>query len=605
MPGLCGLLTTMPRADAEATLASMVGALTHEAFYTTGMYVDEQSGLYVGWAERQARGRDRMPLRSGSGEVALVLSGEMIPETDAASLADQAEADRRFPAALNGRFHGVRIDRRAGTVTLFNDRYGMHRLYYHDGGDAFYFSAEAKAILAVRPQLRLVDPRGLAELISCGCVLENRTLFPGVHVLPGGAAWTFRRAVIESAAQYFTPREWEEQPALDAGAYYEELRGAFTRVLPGYFESRERVGMSLTGGLDTRMVMAWQRCAPGSLPCYTFGGTFRECADVRVARRVAAICGQPHETIAVGAEFLRRFSTYAERTIDLTDGCADVSRSPDLYVNQLARDIAPVRMTGNYGGEVLRRVVAFKHVEPRAGVFQPALAEHVQRARETYRALLTCHPVSFAVFRQAPWHHYGLLALEQTQVAMRSPFLDNEIVRTAFRAPAPAQGGHDVCLRLIEEGHSTLRHVATDRGPIDGGPWSAARRAAIEFMRLSEYAYDYGMPRWLVPIDRRLSILRPERLFLGRQKFFHFRLWYRGTLAGYVREMLLDPRSLSRPYVHRPQVERTVRDHVTGRANHTLEIHKLLTLELVHRLFVDHQPARRALPAVRCTVTAA
>src|SRR6185312_4405791 len=107
-------------------------------------------------------------------------------------------------------------------------------------------------------------------------------------------------------------------------------------------------------------------------------------------------CGQPHETIAVGAEFLRRFSTYAERTIDLTDGCADVSRSPDLYVNQLARDIAPVRMTGIYGGEVLRRVVAFKHLEPRAGVFQAALAEHVQRARATYRALLTCHPVSFA-----------------------------------------------------------------------------------------------------------------------------------------------------------------------------------------------------------------
>ena len=58
--------------------------------------------------------------------------------------------------------------------------------------------------------------------------------------------------------------------------------------------------------------------------------------------------------------FSRKFPRYAERTVYLTDGCVEVSHSPDLYVNELAREIAPVRMTGNYGGEVLRRVRAFK-----------------------------------------------------------------------------------------------------------------------------------------------------------------------------------------------------------------------------------------------------
>ena len=57
-------------------------------------------------------------------------------------------------------------------------------------------------------------------------------------------------------------------------------------------------------------------------------------------------------------------------------------------------------------------------------------------------------------------------------------------------------------------------------------------------------------------------------------------------------QMLLDPKALSRPYVERKRVEALVTDHVTGRANHTLEIHKLLTLEHVHRLFVDAQPTR-------------
>ena len=67
------------------------------------------------------------------------------------------------------------------TATLFNDRYGMHRIYYHQAQDAFYFAAEAKAILAVRPELRSVDPDGLGEFVSCGCTLKNRTVFKDIQ----------------------------------------------------------------------------------------------------------------------------------------------------------------------------------------------------------------------------------------------------------------------------------------------------------------------------------------------------------------------------------------------------------------------------------------
>src|SRR5580658_135424 len=120
-----------------------------------------------------------------------------------------------FPANLNGRFQGLLTDRTRGTTTLFVDRYGMQRVYYHESRGAFYFAAEAKAILAVRPELRRADSRGLGEYLSCGCVLENRTLFEGVHVLPPGAAWVFRQGTIERKATYFQPREWEEQSELN------------------------------------------------------------------------------------------------------------------------------------------------------------------------------------------------------------------------------------------------------------------------------------------------------------------------------------------------------------------------------------------------------
>jgi asparagine synthase (glutamine-hydrolysing) len=292
--------------------------------------------------------------------------------------------------------------------------------------------------------------------------------------------------------------------------------------------------------------------------------------------------------IPVGEDFLSRFSHYAERTVYLTDGCLDLTHSPDLYLNERARQIAPVRMTGNYGSEVLRRAVAFRPAEPPPGLFDPGLVHHVHAAKDTYAGLLQGHPVSFAVFRQAPWHHYGLLALEQTQLSLRSPYLDNDIVRTVFRAPESALA-NDVCLRLIADGDPAMRRIQTDRG-LNGsrGHLSAAvYRSFLEFLFKAEYAYDSGMPQWVARVDHLLSPLRLERLFLGWHKFHHFRVWYRDRLSEYVREMLLDPRTLSRPYIEPRALEGVVEGHLLGHRNYTTEIHKVLTLELFHRLFID------------------
>jgi asparagine synthase (glutamine-hydrolysing) len=100
-----------------------------------------------------------------------------------------------------------------------------------------------------------------------------------------------------------------------------------------------------------------------------------------------------------------------------------------------------------------------------------------------------------------------------------------------------------------------------------------------------------GMPQGVARIDHAFPALHLERLFLGRHKIFHFRVWYRDALAGYVRDMLLDPRSLGRPYIERKRLEEMVRGHLKGDRNYTNEIHKALTLELIHRLFIDNSEA--------------
>ncbi len=597
----------------------MIEALGHENFYVAGMRIEESLGVYIGWVERQGSFCDGMPLRSERGDAVLVFSGEEFPEpgtiqrlkerghdVDAAGpnyLVHSYEEDPSFPAGLNGRFHGLLIDRNRMTTVLFNDRYGMHRIYYHESKDAFYFAAEGKAILAVCPELRRMDSRGLGEFVACGSVLEDRTIFGGVHLLPPASAWVFRNGSLEQKNSYFHPREWDEQEVLDPDSCYKELRKVFTRNLPRYFNGQQRVAMSLTGGLDTRMIMAWQKAPAGSLPCYTFGGMLRDCQDVTLARQVAQMCEQPYHVITAGEEFLSQFAHYAERAVYLTDGCVDVSRAPDLYLNERAREIAPVRMTGNYGGEVLRGVLAFKPEEPIRGLFASEFLSHITQARENYVGLLGSHPVSFAVFKQGPWHHYGVLALEQTQLSMRSPYLDNDFVRTVFRSPKLALASSKASLRLIADGNRALLGIPTDRGLAGNkGRFSeAVSHGLLEFLFKAEYAYDMGMPQWVARTDHLLSPLRLERLFLGRHKIFHFRIWYRDALAGYIREMLLDPRSLSRPYIDRKGLETVVQRHLKGDRNYTTELHKLLTLELLHRLFVDSKQ-HLAPSDTRCAV---
>jgi asparagine synthase (glutamine-hydrolysing) len=615
MPGIVGLVTARPRAEAELELKRMVKTLHHESFYRTGTWISEELGIYVGWAALEDSFCEQMPVSNETSDVVMVFSGEEFPDPAAVDqlrkkghvigdgyashLVHVYEQDSEFPANLNGRFQGIVVDRQRGTATLFNDRYGMNRIYYHEGPATFYFAAEAKAILAVRPELRSIVPQSLGELVSVGCVLENRTLFRGIQVLPAGSAWGLSKGNAPNKRSYFEAKQWEELPTADPETYYQELKGVFEKTLPRYFSAARRVGMSLTGGLDTRMIMAWHKGAPGSMPCFSFGGPYRDCQDVLVGRAVARQCGQEHSVIPVGEDFLSRFQQYAERTVYLTDGCADMSRTADLYATQQARRIATVRMTGNYGGEVMRRVRAFKPVAPAPGLFKQELLDQIKLAEQTYSGVIGGHPLSFAVFRQAPWHHYGLYALEQTQLFSRSPYLDNEFVRTVFRAPASSCESNDVCLRLIGDGDPALRRMRTDRGLAGGGNAliAAMRRNLLEFTFKAEYAYDYGMPQWVAKADHMLSAFHLEKMFLGRHKFYHYRVWYRDPLAGYLRDVLLDPRAMARPYVTPKVMETVVKGHLKGNRNYTTAIHKLLTLELIHRQLIESAPTERSVGA--------
>ena len=577
MPGICGIIAKSPGAAhaAAADRDRMLACLRYEDSYLTGTFADDALGVWLGWAGHAGTFPEHSPRWNDARDCAVLLHGETYP----ADAGDHAAAG--YLEKLNGWFSGLLLDRRDGSVTLFNDRYGLSRVYYHDTPDAFYFSSEAKSLLKILPALRRLDPRSVGEFFSCGCALENRTLYDGIRLLPGAAAWRFKPGHGFRDGRYFQSGTWESLPTLPTEQYYRQLLDTFRRVLPRYLDGP--VGVSLTGGVDSRMIMSWLPRERGALPCYSFNGPIRECADVAIARKVAQACGCPHEIIPVGADFLAQFGALAEKCVFVSDGAMDVTGAVEVYVNRKARDLAPIRLTGNYGGEILRYLVAFGPRPLTPLPFDAGLERAMQQARDTFAEQRRGHRLSFIAFKQVPWHHYARLSVEQSQLRLRSPYLDNDLVACAYQVPPEAATTNDLSLRVIADGNPALRGIPTDRGlRLDSRSLAARlRHQLIELTIKAEYAYDYGMPQWFTRVDRALTPLRLERLFLGRQKFYHFRLWYRRELASYLRDTLLDSRALGRSHVDRRGLERIVNNHVAGRGNHTTELHRLLTMELI------------------------
>ena len=605
MPGIVGIIGKGFAEQNAAALQKMVACMRHEPFYRVGTHSHADLGLYLGWIHHEGSFDDCLPIWNETKDICLLFTGEdhtdqaeidslrskghtFAPENAGYLVHLYEERGLDFLQHLNGRFAGFLIDQRNRKMVLFNDRYGLARLYYHENPHGFYFASEAKALLNILPTLRALDLTALADYFSCGCTLQNRTLFKGVELIPGGSAWIFPAAEKIRKESYFDQETWASLPALSCTAYYEKLKETWIHILPRYLRKNESAALSLTGGKDSRMIMAWLQPPPGALPCYTFGSLYREPEDVKLARRVADICQQPHHTIRVGEAFLSQFPTLAERTVYLTDGVMDVSGSADLYVNQIARQIAKVRLTGNYGQEILRGAISFKPMNLDKGIFDPAFAPAIENSVKIYFSELVAPAISFVAFKQVPWHHFSRLALELSQITMRSPYLDNDLVKLSHQLPQELSDSIEPQLWLIAQGHPGIGTIGTDRGSrYHSVPLlTKLNHSFKEFTFKAEYAYDYGMPPWLARFDQAFRKFHLEKAFLGRHKFYHFRVWYRDELSEYVKSILLDPLTLSRPYLNRDYVEKSVNRHIQGVGNHTLEIHRLLSSELIQRQLI-------------------
>lgn len=619
MPGIAGIFQKGEGGAGQREIDRMVAPMAHESYYASGTYSSEDLRGRAGFVTIKGSFSDCLPIRNEDGSVVLFFTGECFSDPgtisgltsrghrfapgNASYLAHlYEEQGERFFGRLNGWFSGLLIDARNGKSYLFNDRCGVRRIYYYETPEGLYFSSEAKSILALFPETREIDTQGLGEYLTFDSVLSNRTLFRGIRIMPAASVWTFDGRKVEKHI-YCDAGDLENQPKRPEAGYLEELETTLLRVLPRYLADEGKC-MALTGGVDTRLIMACADAPPGEFPCLTHGGMYREMLDVKIARKVAKACGQKHFVIPVDESYLDNFPELAEKTIFMTDGLANVFQAHHLFLNRIIRDIAATKITGKYGSQVIKRISAFHRptgYDAQKDLISPELGESLASAKRTFGEHEKGNPLSQMLFKEVPWWWGGITSIESSQLAVRSPYVDNDFIDLLYRSPFESIDAVQFQLGIVKRKRPDLYAIMTDAGFGGAGGRTARgiRRCYYRTLRLIEKAYGrdklpHSLHDPLAVVDYHfLSPLKLNKLFLGVGDYRHYRIWTRDELSGYVKAVLLDERTLSRPIWNRRYLERAVGDHMAGRKTRLTEIRKALSIELIYRTLIENPSMSR------------
>lgn len=280
MIGLFGVFRAEPGAPAD--LAPLARRLP-------GRYaVDAPAGQGAALG-RAAHALDRASSRAGDSEFDCVVCGELF---DAApfrehsrrgdlaeiivALARAGQLDRLVDA--NAQFSAALYDRRRHVLTLVTDRLCTHALHVWRRDAELVFATQLYVLIGDGRVSRAADPAALAQLFTMQRTFGRTTPFRDVVALPAAALVSFDGKAIEERHYWrmcWRPSGMSQRDTAAA------LAGALRRAVAR--QSNGRIGMLLSGGLDSRTLLA---AAPAPMPCWTTASY--DNPELAIARETAA-----------------------------------------------------------------------------------------------------------------------------------------------------------------------------------------------------------------------------------------------------------------------------------------------------------------------------
>jgi asparagine synthase (glutamine-hydrolysing) len=323
MCGIAGYLGHPAGTDgARALLARMASALAHRGPDGSGVHVGRGAGLAHTRLAIIDREGGEQPMPDATGDTWLAFNGEIFNFIELrAALEARGHVFRtrsdtevvlhlyarhgdRFVEHLNGQFAIALWDARRRRLMLARDRLGIRPLYHTRAGGCLWFASEPAALFAARPELRRLDPMGIAQAFTLWAPLDPDTVWQGIASLPPGHLLT-----VEADGRQALTRYWDWSfpdagaapawPSIEAAA--EELRARLADAVRLQLRADVPVGAYLSGGLDSSAIAALVRASEGA-QLRTFSLAFDEAEfDERPHQQaMARHLGTAHTTLAIG-----------------------------------------------------------------------------------------------------------------------------------------------------------------------------------------------------------------------------------------------------------------------------------------------------------------
>jgi asparagine synthase (glutamine-hydrolysing) len=507
-----------------------------------------------------------------------------------------------FLERLNGAFVLLICDLKQKKAILANDRFGLIRAYYAIHDDALLFAPEAKAILQETTFKKELNPEALVSYFAFGEFWADRTLFKGIHILPPASVLTYGKGDL-SVSQYWQFR-YQPDRSLSEKEMAEQVAEAFRTAVARRVKEPLRYGVSLSGGLDCRSVLAAMEPEKRrEMATYSYGPPY--CDQIAIAKRVADKCGTRHRFMELTPEMI---VDNAEHLVWLSDGRNHIEGSFLHPVHRQARNEVDVVFDGfvldrTLGGshltreltqpgskeELLATVLKSKRLFGDDGLMKLLRPEFHGLAREVpasvvrteFDKLSHADPsttfdefyVTTRVGYASSWH----VPLRDL-VEVSFPAIDNDLFDAIFRVPPEMRLNHRIHRQVIMRLSPELARITYNK--------IAMPASAPLFLWRFGKAYRWYARETRGELAWRLS---GGRLRLRNMAdYVDHGGWLRenDSWKRYFRDMLLSDRSLSREYIDQAYVSYLMREHEAGRINASYRLMRVITVEIFLRRFL-------------------
>lgn len=505
------------------------------------------------------------------------------------------ELGERCVDELQGMFAIAIWDARAERLVLLRDRLGVKPLYWAivDGG--LVYASEPGALLAGGLVQTEPDREAILRYLTLQYVPAPMSGLAGVRKLRPGERLVFQDGAYE-VDRYWSLDYAHKVSGEDTLERLDALLGEATR---DRLVSDVPLGAFLSGGIDSSLVVSYMAEALPQVRTFSIDFAEARFSEAEYAREVAALYGTEHEEFRLEPEMVPLIS---EAVRHVGEPFADASAIPTFLLSQVTRRHVTVALSGDGGDEAFAgyqryvlamgadRLLSAVPFARRAGDL-PGLDRLPRRARRALGAL-----------GRGPLERYALMMSHFTPDALQelcTPELlaDGGGPRRAWEETLalPQLPGVDRYLAL-----DTATYLPDDLlAKVDRMSMANSLEVRSPFLDYRVQELAASLPpgaklrrrrrgKWpLRQLARRRGL--PDRLVNRPKQGFGVPLadWLRGSLRGWMSDILLDPGALGRGYFRPEAVRGLIDEHSAGRADHSTRLWNLTMLELWHREFID------------------